>query len=457
MRISGICLLFGFVLIRIPSVYALSQCGTDDCIVGSYCDNNSLEICPINFFCPDNDCTLTSCSTVGDNSFTFSTSQSTSETDCYNNCRVKCTQQTCPQGGTCTHGNEETTGKHYYSSDNSSVCTPDSATTNCSIIVTCNSSYYGGGRSNTDESAKTCSSCASLGTPSNKYGGTYSSTSSQNSTASGCQFTCSDGPITNTNSSLSNCSAVTASPATISYSTTNKWPACTYITVGKTGYNGDSSLKQTPDNCTLINYNITYNLDGGSCGANGCEPTSYNIESADITLPTPTLAYHTFDGWYANQGLTGSSTAKITTGSTGDKTFYAKWVKCSNTVDNDCTITWKTNANCTIDNCSDNATGKSDCKLVVDAQNLNHCKKCVDGKYYDGNKNKIEPCDEDHYCTGCDKKACPMGAKTRTTEKGQSAKGSPSITACKIFKLYDKFGHIDFGANGVPISEDFYK
>ncbi|GHT68585.1 hypothetical protein FACS189452_08520 [Bacteroidia bacterium] len=78
---------------------------------------------------------------------------------------------------------------------------------------------------------------------------------------------------------------------------------------------------------TVIQYTITYNADGGS----GATDSTYTIESATITLPTPTKTNYTFGGWYSNSGLTGSAVTTIATGSTGDKAFYAKWTATSAT------------------------------------------------------------------------------------------------------------------------------
>ena len=72
----------------------------------------------------------------------------------------------------------------------------------------------------------------------------------------------------------------------------------------------------------LITYNITYNLNDGS----GASNTTYNVESATITLPTaPTKTGYTFAGWYDNANLTGNNVTQIAKGSTGDKEFWAKW------------------------------------------------------------------------------------------------------------------------------------
>ena len=94
----------------------------------------------------------------------------------------------------------------------------------------------------------------------------------------------------------------------------------------------------------LINYNITYNLDGGTNAA--ANPASYTVESEDITLAAPTRQGFTFLGWSGDIGLSaegetpvdpdtgeGTSTATVSMatnvvipkGSTGDKTFTANW------------------------------------------------------------------------------------------------------------------------------------
>ena len=76
---------------------------------------------------------------------------------------------------------------------------------------------------------------------------------------------------------------------------------------------------------TIIDYTITYNLDGGACSGGSCSPTSYNIESATITLPIPTKTGYTFGGWYDNSGLSGTAVTDIQHGSTGNVPLYAKW------------------------------------------------------------------------------------------------------------------------------------
>ena len=69
-------------------------------------------------------------------------------------------------------------------------------------------------------------------------------------------------------------------------------------------------------------YTITYNLNGGTNAT--ANPATYNIETATITLGTPTKTGYTFGGWYTESAFTNKVT-QIAKGSTGNKTFYAKW------------------------------------------------------------------------------------------------------------------------------------
>lgn len=79
----------------------------------------------------------------------------------------------------------------------------------------------------------------------------------------------------------------------------------------------------------LDTYNITYNLNGGS---GTMTPTSYTITTTTFNLPTPTKTGYTFAGWFDNEELTGDAVTQITKGTTGDKTFYAKWTPTEYTI-----------------------------------------------------------------------------------------------------------------------------
>lgn len=77
----------------------------------------------------------------------------------------------------------------------------------------------------------------------------------------------------------------------------------------------------------IINYKITYNLDGGTASGN---PTSYNVESSTITLKAPTKSGSTFKGWTGSNGTTPQTTVTIPSSSIGDKTYTANWVLANN-------------------------------------------------------------------------------------------------------------------------------
>ena len=80
---------------------------------------------------------------------------------------------------------------------------------------------------------------------------------------------------------------------------------------------------------TATNYTITYNLNGGT--NNAANPAAYTIESAAITLADPARSGYSFGGWYSDAAFTAAVTG-IPSGSTGDKTFYAKWTAESYTI-----------------------------------------------------------------------------------------------------------------------------
>jgi len=70
---------------------------------------------------------------------------------------------------------------------------------------------------------------------------------------------------------------------------------------------------------TPIQYTITYDLDGGTVSS--ANPASYTVETPDFTLNNPTKTGYTFWGWTWET----QTTVTIEKGSTGDKTYTAKW------------------------------------------------------------------------------------------------------------------------------------
>ncbi len=65
----------------------------------------------------------------------------------------------------------------------------------------------------------------------------------------------------------------------------------------------------------IIEYNVIYNLEGGTNDSSN--PTKYNVNTPKITLKAPTKLGYKFIEW-TNGGI-------IENGSTGDKSFTAKW------------------------------------------------------------------------------------------------------------------------------------
>ena len=113
--------------------------------------------------------------------------------------------------------------------------------------------------------------------------------------------------------------------------------------ISKTGYNfngwsnGSETVTQVPSGSTgdmiltaqwsIVDYSISYNLNGGQFINGYTNPNSYNIESSDITLPTSseiTRKGFTFLGWYDSSATKGA-TKIIYHGSTGNRTFTAQW------------------------------------------------------------------------------------------------------------------------------------
>ena len=90
------------------------------------------------------------------------------------------------------------------------------------------------------------------------------------------------------------------------------------VTIAKGSY-GDRSYTA---NWTPTNYAISYTLNGGSA----TNPTSYNVETGEITLNNPTKANYDFVGW-SGTGLTGNNnkTVKIPAASYGNRSYTANW------------------------------------------------------------------------------------------------------------------------------------
>jgi uncharacterized repeat protein (TIGR02543 family) len=75
---------------------------------------------------------------------------------------------------------------------------------------------------------------------------------------------------------------------------------------------------------TVNPYTITYELNGGEWGEVSHKETYTKFDDG-YDLPTPTKTDKTFLGWYENSEFTGDRVYILPAGSTGDKTYYAKW------------------------------------------------------------------------------------------------------------------------------------
>ncbi len=75
-------------------------------------------------------------------------------------------------------------------------------------------------------------------------------------------------------------------------------------------------------------YEITYNLNGGT--NNFQNPNTYTVEQA-IVFANPNREGYTFVGWYSDRTFNNKVT-EIALGTTGNKTFYAKWTANENTL-----------------------------------------------------------------------------------------------------------------------------
>ena len=88
---------------------------------------------------------------------------------------------------------------------------------------------------------------------------------------------------------------------------------------------GSTGNRNYTANWTVDSYVITYSLNGGTLAADN--PTSYTVNSADITLNNPTREGYRFTGW-SGTGISGtgiSTTVVIPKGSMGNRNYEANW------------------------------------------------------------------------------------------------------------------------------------
>lgn len=115
-----------------------------------------------------------------------------------------------------------------------------------------------------------------------------------------------------------------------------------YTFTGWTGSNGTTPetnvqvVKGTRENLTYtanwleINYSIEYTLNGGN--VESTNPTSYTINSNDITLNNPIRKGYTFDGWTGTNLDGKTQNVTILNNSTGNKSYTANWIANNYTI-----------------------------------------------------------------------------------------------------------------------------
>ncbi len=98
----------------------------------------------------------------------------------------------------------------------------------------------------------------------------------------------------------------------------NSLPYCVRIANGiTTTYTQSVSLNET--------YTITYYDNNGSLADGEAKTYKYSRKSDSITLPQMEKDGYSFAGWYENSDFSGSAVTEIASGSTGDKTLYARY------------------------------------------------------------------------------------------------------------------------------------
>ena len=119
-----------------------NEAGTGDGAIKSGCATNNATCTRVvatvtaNSGYYDAGTTCTTCSSVGDGTYTLSDDGNDGgNTKCYKTCTRQCDQQQCPANATCTHGTQTTSGRQYYGD------TCNAAPSTCTLEFTCNAGY----------------------------------------------------------------------------------------------------------------------------------------------------------------------------------------------------------------------------------------------------------------------------------------------------------------------------
>lgn len=215
----------------------------------------------------------------------------------------------------------------------SSACTGCSAHT---YTCSCNSGYHASGTGETCTCELDCSTSKECSTLGSDWSGTYNECTGDQGTkcSKSCSVACSGNATSSCPANAEKCAYDTSH----TYSGTQYYGGSCGATAGtcplqsftcKTGYKTDGNT------CKPEVYNITYNLDGGTKATSGV-PTSYTYGVGATINGVPTKTGSTFAGWCTDASKASCAmTQTISTTTTGNKTFYAKWTL------NNYTITYK--------------------------------------------------------------------------------------------------------------------
>lgn len=188
---------------------------------------------------------------------------------------------------------------------------------------------------------------------------------------------------------LGSCSGVSTNGSTASgsyyYGTTIALKATVNNGYNWTKWSNEDTLKDTSvtmpaSNLSIspiasaISYSISYTLNSGTVSGN---PTSYTIESENITLKNPTRTGYTFTGWTGSNGSTAQTSVTITKGSTDNKSYIANWKANTDTKYKVNHYTKDLGATTYTLNSTDDKAGTSDAKLT-----LSDIKKSITGFTY---------------------------------------------------------------------------
>lgn len=103
---------------------------------------------------------------------------------------------------------------------------------------------------------------------------------------------------------------------------------------GGTKINADSTVSITSDQTlyarwSALNYTITFETNGGTCGTSSKE---VKYDGTYGYLPTPIRTGYTFKGWYTDQNWSNKITSETVVNIVANQTLYAKWEAISYTV-----------------------------------------------------------------------------------------------------------------------------